>query len=189
MIRWPYLPLALTLVGAVAVVCCPRTPDPAEVTPPAETEALAEGVPEAAVLRVNAKKLIAREVAAGRRSLVEAAALFGALNRLPPRSTDLARQDLHHDWALRVPARTEEERLCRQVVEWVDGLRRSESPESVAATVARLTAEFREELRRHGAIRLPDPSSLPSAKELLDQARKAMTEVERKAILSPPGRP
>src|SRR5262249_30190005 len=85
--RWHHIPLALTLAGAVAVVCCPRTPDPAEVPPPAEAEVLAERVPETAVLRVNAKKLIAREVVAGRRSLLEAAALFRELNRLPPEPT------------------------------------------------------------------------------------------------------
>ena len=59
----------------------------------------------------------------------------------------------------------------RQVVEWVFGLRFTEPPEPVAAAVARLNVEFRE-LRRQGAIRLPPPSDLPTARELLETARK-----------------
>src|SRR5688500_15756557 len=99
--RWPNYMLALTLVGALAVVFGPQATEPADWGRPAETEALAEGYPETAVLRTQAKKLIAREVAAGRRSLVEAAALFGALNRLPPVTPELSRLDnANFHWVL-----------------------------------------------------------------------------------------
>jgi hypothetical protein len=184
--RWPHYMLALTLFGALAVVFGPQPTEPTEWVPFAETEALAEGFPETAVLRTQAKKLLAREVAEGRRSLVEAAALFGALNRLPPVTPELSCLDNSgFHWVLSAPVHTEEERLCRQVVQWVDGFRLSDSPEYAAAAVARLEAEFREELRRQGAIRLPDASGLPTARELLERARATMTETVRKTGFRP----
>jgi hypothetical protein len=176
--RWPSLPLAVALTGALAVAFCPREPEPAELIPPAEHGVLLDGYPEDVILRELAKKRVARAAADGRRSLVEAAALFGKLNRHPP---ELPPLDLLDDipWAVSIPAHTEEERLCRQVVQWVDGFRLSESPAYAEAAVTRLIAEFREELRKHGDIRLPDPSTLPPVQELLDQARATMTEAER----------
>jgi hypothetical protein len=187
--RWPYVALACTLAGTVAVVCCPHVPEPAESIPTTETEASVAVVPKTAFLRFIAKKLIAREVAEGQRSLLEAAALFGALNRLPPETPELSPQDNStYGWVLNDPVRTEDERLCRQVVQWVDAFRLSDPPEYAAAAVARLLAEYRE-LHQHGAVRLPDPPTLPSAQELLERARKAMTEAERKAIVSPSERP
>ena len=56
------------------------------------------------------------------------------------------------------------------------------SLEYVDAAVARLNAEYRE-LRKHGEIRLPDSSNLPSNQVLLDCARKTMPEVERRTLL------
>jgi hypothetical protein len=181
--RWPYIPLALTLAAAVAVVCCPRWPEPAEPDVPPQAEFFEALVPEAMALRIRAKHLIAREVAAGRRGLVEAAALFGALNRLPPKSVELPNLDAI-DASLRLPKRTDAERLCWLVIAHVKAVLNEEPPDRVAAVVARLEAEFWEELRRHGVLRLPDPSTLPSAQELLERAQKAMTETERKAPLS-----
>ena len=176
--QWPYCVLALILFGALAVVFGPQA---TERVPRAETETFAETLSETAALRTCAKQRIAREAADGRRSLVEAAALFGALNRFPPETPALSLLDTHH-WALSAPVHTEDERLCRQVVQWVSGFWLSEGPEYAAAAVARLNAEFREELCRHGAIRLPDPSGLPTAQELLEQARVAMSASERKAL-------
>src|SRR5262245_21940807 len=181
--RWPYIPLALTLTVATAVVCCPRTPEPAEPDAAPEAEVFGALVPEAMALRIHVKHQIAREVAAGRRALVEAAALFGALNRLPPESVEPPILD-GIDASLRLPKRTDEERLCWLVIAQVKAVLDKEPPDRVAAVVARLEAEFWEELRRHGVLRLPDPSTLPSAHELLERARKAMTEAERKAPLS-----
>jgi hypothetical protein len=182
--RWPSLLLASVLTGALVVVFCPHVPDPAEGITPPETEALAEGFPETVVLRVAAKRQIAREVAAGRRSLVEAAALFGALNRLPPETARLSLSDAYPS-PLSAPAQTEDERLCRQVIEWVDYMLRTESDERAAAGVARLNEEFQENLRRHGTVRLPDPSALPPAQEILAWVRGALTEAERRALVPP----
>jgi hypothetical protein len=182
--RWPFIPLAVALTAAVVVAFCPHRPESAESPLLAEPEVVLEGFPEAVILRDLAKKRIAREVADGRRSLVEAAALFGALNRHPPQVPPLDLLDTL-PWALSVPAHTEDERLCRQVVQWVEGLRLSGLPDSAEAAVARLNAEYQQELRRHGAIRLPDPSTLPPAQELLDQTRAALTEAERQALFGP----
>src|SRR5262249_53545748 len=126
--RWPYIPLALTLAGSAAIVCCPDTPEPAEPDTPSHAEAMTTPDPETVVLRNWAREQIAREAAAGRRSLVEAAALFRKLNRLPPEWHELLRlENAYVGWALSAPVHTEEERLCRQVVQWVDGLRLSKS--------------------------------------------------------------
>jgi hypothetical protein len=181
--RWPYIPLALTLTVAVAVVCCPRVPEPAEPDTFPQAEVFGALVPETMALRIHVKHQIAREVAAGRRPLVEAAALFGALNRLPPESIELSRLG-RIDASLRLPKNTAEERLCWLVIAQVKAVLSDEPPDRVEVVVARLEAEFWEELRQHGVLRLPDPSTLPSAQELLERARKAMIETERKAPLS-----
>src|SRR5262245_43905561 len=132
---------------------------------------LTDAIPDTIVLRVHAKLQIAREVAEGRRSLVEAAALFRELNRLPPAAPDLTLGDGNQS-ALRAPVSTDEDRLCRQVVEYVDRVLRKEgSLESAAETRAGLETEFRAALKSHGVIRLPDPSALTSVQELLDAAR------------------
>lgn len=177
--RWTQIPLACGLAGALTAVLCPAPDRPAAAAPPAEAEwpvfappEVLEPLPDTAAmqLRARAKDRIARDVVAGRRSLPEAAALFGALNRMPPVSPDLSLLDS----PLSLPARTDEERLCRQVVEWVKNLLRPESPASAEPAVARLEAEFREELCRHGEIRLPDPPSPTEIQEVLELARQAI---------------
>src|SRR5262245_50325543 len=110
--RWPVIALALALSGAVAVVFCPRAADPAEAIAPPACDEFAEGYPETVALRSLAKKFIATETASGRRSLVEAAALFRELNRLPHEFTVLVRPDgFPH-----LPGRTDAELLCLQVI-------------------------------------------------------------------------
>jgi hypothetical protein len=168
--------LALTLAGFVAFALLGRTPGPEAPPPPAGE---ADPLPEGLALRLRAKQQLAREVVAGRRPLVEAAALFGALNRLPPAAAEPARADAYVS-ALRVPVRTDEERLCRQVVEWVHRLLlREASPERADEVVARLEAEFLRERRAHGAVRLPDPATLEPVEDLLAQARAWIAEHER----------
>src|SRR5262249_5054687 len=86
-------------------------------------------------------------------------------------------------WVLREPVHTEDERVCRQVVQWVSSLALTDTPEQVATAVARLTTEFREELRRHGQVRLPDRAGQLTAQELLNKARSTMTDSERKRLV------
>jgi hypothetical protein len=123
------------------------------------------------VMRMDAKRQIALDVAAGRRSLVEAAALFRELNRLPPAAADLTVGD-REEFVLHAAVHNDEERLCRQVVEWVYWtLLKHVSAESAEEAVARLEAEFRAAPRADGVIRLPDPSALTPLQNLLDPAR------------------
>jgi hypothetical protein len=178
--RRHHLILSLTLVGAVAVICCRHPPEPAEPDWPPPAESPATLITETAVVRLRAKKQIALDVAAGRRTLVEAAALFRALNRLPPETTEPTGPDNPtHPWVLTDPVHTEEEQMCREVVEWVYSSLGGESEELAKSAVARLTADFRNELRRHGAIRFPDPSAVTLPPEILDQAERAFAKARR----------
>jgi hypothetical protein len=173
--RWPAKLVVLPVVGlaALAFVCRPqpgRRPPLPEIDP--EAEALAEGLPETAILRAIVKDQIAREVAAGRRALLEAAALFRELNKLPPAPAKPTRIDPF----LGIPADTEAGWLCREVAEHVRVALHRE-PDQAAAAVARLEAEFFQELRACGAVRLPAPPP-GSVEELLRQARARIAQRE-----------
>jgi hypothetical protein len=73
------------------------------------------------------------------------------------------------------PVRTDAERLCAQVILGVRAALRDD-PAALAAGEARLVAQFHDALRAHGAIRLPDPSTLDSAEDLIRQARAWVAE-------------
>src|SRR5262245_32853045 len=151
---------ALTLAGGVALVlglwsAGPGGPSPRPGTGPGPEES-PEARQEAVALRIFAKDLVASEVAAGRRSLFEAAALFGALNRVPPQASALSLMDSKAGGP-RVPARTDEERLCRQVIVWAPTVLTGWPADEARSVTDRLEAEFWEELRERGVIRLPDP--------------------------------
>src|SRR5262245_38573901 len=124
-------------LAALALVC--RSPEP-DRNPSPNAELMAEGVPETVLLRLVARGQVARDVIAGRRTLLEAAALFGELNRLPP---ELG-QPPPIASPVNIPADTEAGWLCRQVVEHVC-TELLEEPERAAAAMARLEADFREE--------------------------------------------
>ncbi len=181
--RWIRVPLALCLAGALTVVLCRRPDGPAEDLPARAPEELVDGFPETVALRSLAKRQLAREAAEGRRSLLEAAALFGELNRLPP-ETPPVRPDPAEPPAP-LPGGTEAERLCQQVVAFARVALADRPPAEAQAAVARLVAEFRAELGRHGAVRLPDPSCLTPVHEILEQVRQATTAAERQALFGP----
>src|SRR5262245_10702826 len=97
------LALALALGSLVnAVNKLPRKPARPR---PAETEEAAASLLETFTLRGIAKRRITGDAAAGRLSLLQAAALFGALNRVPPASQ---------------PGVAEAEGLCRQVIAYAE---------------------------------------------------------------------
>ena len=120
---------------------------------PAVDVPIQQPMPAVIVARLTAKRQLAREVAAGTRSLFETAALFAALNQLPPALPEAS--PMHTNDLVPLPTRTPEERLCWQVASWVNGLdtdrRRGPSP-----AVLRLAEEVRSELRAHGTLRLPE---------------------------------
>jgi hypothetical protein len=176
----PHKFLAVALAGGVLAAFCRPLPEPEGPPITRGAEDVGAGFPDIVPLRIEAKRLIARDAAGGRRTLVEAAALFGALNRLPPPAARLPDYDpdVSHSY-LHIPMRTEEERLCRQVVAfaWValgDG-----PPGRAREAVARLEAEFFAELRARGTIRLPAPPPPEPVEELLRQARAALPEQQR----------
>jgi hypothetical protein len=173
----PHKFLAVILAVALLVTCWPR---------PRDTTGVAgrQAVPDARQLRWVAKELIAREVADGRRSLVEAAALYGALNRLPPATRELNWED-EDDSRLHAPAQTNEERLCRQVIRWVQRLLH-DTPERARQTVARLEVEFVEAQARLGGLRLPDPARVEPIEELLGRVRSAAAQPPYRDPLRPP---
>lgn len=114
-------------------------PPPQILSSEADRQALLHVV----LLRTTAKDQIGRDVIAGRLSLVQAAALFGALNRIPP-------QPQSTSWRFRFPADTEEERLCRQILQCLSNELAEESDRR-EATIARLEGDFKEDLRTRGA--------------------------------------
>jgi hypothetical protein len=167
--------LTLALVGAVTVLTGrgPPEPDDAGSTDPPGAAAVS-GQSSPAALVGLAKGLVARDVAAGRRSLLEAAGLFRTLYRLAPELPPPLGPGVEPpDWSRHLPAGTEEERLCLVVigrVRWALG-----DPPDVArleAVTARLEGEFWAARCEHGAIELPDvpPAAVES---LLEQARVA----------------
>jgi hypothetical protein len=175
MIAWPRAVLAVALTGSLAFVYC--MPAPVALDPPVNP--MAAPWPDFAAT-VEAKDQLARDAAAGRRSLVEAAALFRALDDRRPAAPAPPCAD-PTDLPLRVPADTAAGRYCRQVVLYAHAILKNEAPGLAAAAVARLEAEFGAGVRVHGAIRLPDAAAVEPVEELLRQARAAVAERERRA--------
>jgi hypothetical protein len=165
--------LVLALIALVAAsltyVLGPRPAESDQSCQPASSEAKRQVLPETLALRIAAKSHIAEKVIDGRLSLAQAAALFGALNRLEPQSLK-TRSDTY---ALRdrFPAHTEEERLCRQVVQWVSAELANEHDRQ-EATLARLEDEFKE--FKQGMVQLPDAGTLVPVHKLLEQAREKL---------------
>jgi hypothetical protein len=172
-----FLAALLAACPAVVFVRCPAGSNdpPAAADGTARSNALAEAVD----LRNLARAQLAREAAAGRRPLLEAAALYRELNRLTPRAAP-PRFVAPRDPLADLPLETEEALLCRQVVLYADAIFREEGRDQEAtAAVARLAAEFHAELRSHGTIRLPDPPPGEPVEELLRQARARLAEQQR----------
>src|SRR5262245_31685215 len=131
--------LAIALAGFVTYTLVGRSPGPdilirLRATEEGAADATETTLPEVMALRPLAKAIRARDVAAGRRSLAEAAALFGALDRLPPEPTKS-----HQFPAGAAPAAAEEQLLCQQVIIWVEYLLQADrSPDQVRAVIAPL---------------------------------------------------
>jgi hypothetical protein len=179
-----FLICTVALGLAVTFGRCPSDtvePPPATDDNPAAAGML-PGWPDIVPLRMLAKDLVAREVLASRLALVEGAALFGELERLPPELGDPPRLDGRND-AVRIPGRTREERLCQHVIAHAVAALRLEPPDRAAAAAERLTEEFFAELPERGAIRLPDPAALEPVKLLLERAWAELPPERREAFL------
>lgn len=100
-----------------------------------------------AARRINAKTCVIEKLRAEELTLLEAAAWFRRLNAEPPSRPD-------HNWQ-RLPGDTPNEKLCRQVIRWLDATLCNRAP---ASEIATLTCRLEEELQCHlanGAIVLP----------------------------------
>ena len=97
--------------------------------------------------RCAAKIQVVAQIAAGELDLFEAAAHFRYLNHQPPEYPQLAYRQL--------AGRTDEEKLCRQVISWVESHHRDKaSPKEVKRLVADLEAALESRLRRCTRIEL-----------------------------------
>jgi hypothetical protein len=90
--------------------------------------------------RIAAKELIVRSLIDGQITLFEAAALFGDLNQGYPELRFLD-----------APGDSEEEKLCRQVIRWVEEMQ--QAPERAGRdTSARLEEELRRHMQQNGKV-------------------------------------
>ena len=121
--------------------------------------------------RMRAKNQLAEDVIASRRTLFEAAALFAALNRLPPEVLldPLPRLEQLPSW---FEPDTEEDWLCLMIIDWIDhDLYRDVFIPQREQICARLRQEFIER-RKQGPLVPSELSSRTPVDELLDRARK-----------------
>src|SRR5262249_6499233 len=132
-------------------------------------------LPDTYVLRTVAIERLTRDVADHRRSLMEAAALVGALRSCPPELQKLSDSFRSAGPPLTFVPKTEDECICTSVV-WQVYWSYPDRAEA-QAELARFEAQLQEEIRLHGEIRLADPKSLRAeAQRLIDEARSAQPE-------------
>jgi hypothetical protein len=122
-------------------------------------------VPDVIRRRILAKIHLVEELASGRRSLIETAALFRDLDHVPPETVYTTALD--PDPPLRLTSPTEDERYCSVVITVTRNVLRVSQPERAEVVIARLVTEFEAERCFMGTIRLPNPESLEPAHELL----------------------
>jgi hypothetical protein len=150
---------------------------------PEEAESLREGesgtnlvhasTAEVPIVRSVAKRRVTEDLIAHRRTLWEAAALFRQINSHPQTTPACHLPELGAHPMTFVP-RTDEERLVVQVINYVDMLYH-ENPRR-QEEVLRLEKTLLDQLRRKGAIPLPDSASLVSVEELFHEARLSMEQ-------------
>ncbi len=103
---------------------------------------------EILVARAKAKAAVTEDLLAGRLTLLQTAAQFRKLNAEQPAS----KIDLRQHFA----GATEEERLCRQVIQWAAFAARDISASASEQTRSRLEAELAGLLAARGRVVLPD---------------------------------
>jgi hypothetical protein len=175
------------VVGLALVVTFRPAPAPPEADRPAIVVTASAMVPELVRLRIAAKDRLAREVAAGTRSLLDAAALFRELNRLPPTVGDPA-PDAGVDAPISIPGRTDDERRCQEVLLYVHAAFNHGSERDLEP-VKRVAAEFFRILHDEGGIRLPDPPSAETVRDVLERTAAGLKMDLRRDLLRNPLKP
>jgi hypothetical protein len=165
--RSAYAVLLLALASVALVFV--RGPASKDLDGPAETWADTGIVPDIVRLRMAAMARLARDVADGRRTLLEVAALFAALDRVEP-AVPLVLPEKVGEPEIPIPTRTPDELYCWRVARWVYGLAPAH-PGGNAAAVARAAAEVRATIATRGEIRLAHEAGAASVESLLQSAR------------------
>jgi hypothetical protein len=99
--------------------------------------------------RLQKKEHVVRRVLAGEIGLLEAAVLFDRINQEPPELDDRMRACIE--------GATEEEKLCRQVISWVNAIVTTSTDPRERALGLRLEAELETYLCTQGQPVLPRP--------------------------------
>jgi hypothetical protein len=180
MTRFARLFLAAVMALSVVSAFVRRSPEPLEVPDGRKSEAgpgaIGEALPEVAFLRRFAKDFVAGEVVEGRRSAVEAAAVFRELDRLRPTPEEILQPA---GGAIPIP---DEERYRQQVINWVSAFLPEEPRHRAEAVLARVEAEFREASRETGALQLPAVAGLEPVEQLLARVKSTLTAAQRNVL-------
>jgi hypothetical protein len=152
--------LFAALVGMSAYQCLHRTKVCGEVCePPEEVRKFASDVAERhdylsrfdgkALVRIKTRREIIEELAAGRMTLFDAASRFKQLNSEPnPGKIDVLSL---------FRGATENERLCRQVITWLDTITHNMTESQRQQVLGQAEAELRNHLAQHGGqVVLPE---------------------------------
>jgi hypothetical protein len=176
------VPTASALAAVVGVMVCAAAGDQRPAGRPrdaldkhSELVEPADPAVAAFVFRSAAKGEIVREVIAGRRSLPEAAALFGWLDAISPRTVAIPPHELAARAGLADENYTADELLAVQVVARVAIVAREDSPAQAAELTARVRGEFLAAREAGRFDRLPE---IPDA-DLVQLIERAEAEVER----------
>ncbi len=152
--------LCAALVGVSAYQCSHRTKVCGAMSePPEEVRKFASDIAERhdylcrfdgkALARIHTRRGIIEELAAGRMTLFEAAAQFKRLNSEP----NAVKTDVLHLFR----GATDNERLCRQVITWLDTITHEMSESQRQQVLGQAEAVLRDHLAQHGGqVVLPE---------------------------------
>jgi hypothetical protein len=163
--RWGFVCLSLCLLVYSGCIVARRAPV-AERGAAAHDEQFGP-IANTIRLRIQAKCLLVEELAAGRLTLLDTAALFRELDRMPPMTK--YPPNPYPAPPIRLECPTEDERYCVRVITFARNLLRVTQPGRAESVTERLVAEFEAERRLSGTIRLPDRGSLEPVHGLLQR--------------------
>lgn len=160
--------LASVIVGCVAVgsvltVTCTSqlAPELPQVRPESGQFSVSgdqDRATETIRLRILAKNRIVDGLADDGLPLLDAAALFRELDRIPPTTPYPLVTHPGHPLPLTSP--TADESCCGAVILFAHNSLKATRPDQAEVVTKRLVVEFWTEKRRQGAVRLPDPANL-----------------------------
>jgi hypothetical protein len=166
--------LVLLAVGRWNPRMTDRSPDPASAS--ADRDDSHAATIKRIQLRIRAKEQLVEDLAAGKRTLLQTAALFRELDRIPPA---VSRPDPVIDPPIRLENPTEDEWQCLWVLAYTRTLLQVTHPDREVSVTDRLVKEFEVERRDRGTVRLPDPQPLGSVSAILARSREDL-EADRR---------